>query len=91
MTEPTRPALCDPTPADSTPEQRRFDLEQAIASGKIDGFEPDAAFLADCEAVIAGTMTHDQACAAALARALAADAEADRLDAERASPGSSAS
>lgn len=71
------------TPAASTPEQRRNDLEHAIASCKIEGFEPDAAFLADCEAVIAGTMTHDQACDAALARALAAEAEADRLEAAR--------
>lgn len=46
---------------------------QARASTRIEGHEPAAEFLRDCEEVIAGRMTPDEARAASLARALAAD------------------
>ena len=58
----------------STPEAEcREAHEQALASTRIEGHVPTPAFLADCEAVINGTMTEAQARAASLARALAAD------------------
>lgn len=57
----------------STKAERRHAHEQALASSRISGHEPSAEFLADCEAVIEGTMSIDQAGAASLARALAKD------------------
>jgi hypothetical protein len=60
-------------PAPTTVAQRRLAHNQALASTRIEGHVPSPEFLADCEAVIAGTMTLEQARAASLARALAAD------------------
>nr|WP_145549807.1 antitoxin VbhA family protein [Variovorax boronicumulans] len=57
----------------TTKAQRRLAHEQALADTRIEGHQPSPEFLADCEAVIEGTMTHDQARAASLARALAKD------------------
>ena len=57
----------------STEAERRFAHEQALANTRIEGHVPTPEFLADCEAVIAGTMTEDQARARSLARALAKD------------------
>lgn len=57
----------------TTKAQRRLAHEQALASTRIEGHQPSPEFLADCEAVIEGTMTHEQARAASLARALAKD------------------
>ncbi|GHU07305.1 hypothetical protein AGMMS50225_04030 [Betaproteobacteria bacterium] len=65
-----------------TPEERRYFHEQALASSRLEGFVPGPQYLADCEAVIAGTMTRDQARAASLARALARD-KAAREEIER--------
>jgi len=53
--------------------ERRWAHEQALASTRIEGHQPCPEFLADCEAVIEGTMTSEQARAASLARALAKD------------------
>jgi len=50
--------------------RRRLAHEQALASTCIEGHQPSAEFLRDCEAVIAGTMTRDKARAASLRRAL---------------------
>jgi DNA-binding LacI/PurR family transcriptional regulator len=63
-------------PHTSTEAERRLGFEQALASTRIEGHRPTAEFLADVEAVIGGDMTHDQARAAALARAQAAEAAA---------------
>ena len=63
----------------STDHQRRLAHEQALASSRIEGHVPTAAFLADCEAVIAGTMTREEARAASLARALSNDRAARDL------------
>ena len=52
-----------------SPEQRRWNFEQAIASARIEGFEPDAEFLAEVEAVIRGELTSDQLCERILSRA----------------------
>jgi hypothetical protein len=52
---------------------RRWAHEQALASTRIEGHVPTPEFLADCEAVIQGTMTTEQARAASLARAVAKD------------------
>lgn len=57
----------------TTKAQRRWAHEQALASTRIEGHQPSAEFLADCEAVIEGTMTNVEARAASLARALAKD------------------
>lgn len=57
----------------TTKAQRRMAHEQALASTRIEGHQPSPEFLADCEAVIEGTMTRDQARAASLARALTKD------------------
>lgn len=57
---------------------RRWAHEQALASTRIEGHQPSPEFLADCEAVIAGTMTNEEARAASLARALAKDSEVAR-------------
>lgn len=51
--------------------RRAFD--QVHASSRIEGHAPDPVYLADCEAVIAGTMTVDEALAESLKRALAED------------------
>ena len=60
--------------------QRRLAREQALASTRLEGHEPTPEFLADGEAVIAGTMTLAQARAASLARALAAERDAAGAD-----------
>lgn len=51
----------------------RWAFKQAHASSRIEGHIPDLVFLADCEEVIAGTMTVDEALAASLKRALVAN------------------
>lgn len=58
----------------STEAERRLALEQALANTRIEGHRPTDAFLADVEALAKGAMTPEQAIAAALARAKAADA-----------------
>ena len=57
----------------TTKAQRRLAHEQALACTRIEGHQPSREFLADCDAVVEGTMTRDQARAASLARALARD------------------
>ncbi len=56
--------------------RRRLAHEQALANTRIEGHRPSAEFLSDCEAVIDGTMTRDQARAASLERALSKDRSA---------------
>ena len=41
--------------------QRRWDMQQAIANCKIEGFEPDAEFLMRAERVVRGEITSEQA------------------------------
>ncbi|TAK91249.1 MAG: hypothetical protein EPO06_05710 [Burkholderiaceae bacterium] len=53
-----------------TEAQRRIAHEQALANTRIEGHIPSAEFLVDCEAVIAGTMTREQARERSLRRAL---------------------
>jgi hypothetical protein len=60
----------------TTMAQRNLAHEQALASTRIEGHRPSSQFLADCEAVVEGTMTRDQARAASLARALVKDKQA---------------
>lgn len=52
---------------------RRQWHEQALASTRLEGHEPTPEFLADCEAVIEGTLSREEARARSLARALAKD------------------
>ena len=52
----------------------RWEMDQALASARIEGHVPSAVFLADCDRVVSGEMTTDQMRAASLARALAKDA-----------------
>nr|WP_317623808.1 antitoxin VbhA family protein [Acidovorax sp. SUPP3334] len=56
-----------------TKAQRRMAHEQALASTRIEGHQPCPEFLADCQDVVDGAMTRDQARAASLARAQAKD------------------
>ena len=60
----------------TTKAERRLAHEQALASSRISGHVPSPEFLADCEAVIEGTMTNEEARARSLARALAKDTAA---------------
>lgn len=57
----------------TTEAERRIAHEQALASTRLSGHEPTPESLADCEAVIKGTMTAAQARAASAARARALD------------------
>jgi hypothetical protein len=54
--------------------ERRWANRQAIANASIEGFVPSPEFLADCEAVVLGTINEEEARARSLARALAAQA-----------------
>jgi hypothetical protein len=67
--------------AATTEAQRRAAHEQALASSRLEGHVPTPEYLADCEAVIAGTMTLEGARAASLARALIRDEERARRQA----------
>ena len=62
----------------TTKAERRLAHEQALASTRIEGHLPSREFLADCAAVIEGTMTSEEARARSLARALAQDKAAER-------------
>lgn len=57
----------------SEKSRRQFAHEQALASTRIEGHVPSTEFLRDCEAVIEGVMTRDQARAESLKRALERD------------------
>lgn len=57
-----------------TEAERRIAADQALASGRIEGHVPSAEFLADSAAVVAGTMTLEEAGARSLARAKALEA-----------------
>jgi hypothetical protein len=61
----------DSSRAALSPEKLRYFHEQSLASARLEGFVPSPEFLADCEAVLAGSMTRDEARAASLARAKA--------------------
>lgn len=51
-------------------EERRWNWKQALASSRLEGHNPTPEFIADCEAVIKGTMTHEEIRARSLARAM---------------------
>ena len=51
--------------------QARWSFNQAQASSRLEGHVPDASYLADCEAVIKGTMTTEEAIEASRKRAVA--------------------
>jgi Antitoxin VbhA len=55
----------------STKAERRYFNAQALSSTRIEGHVPSAEFIADCEAVVEGTMTSEQARTASISRALA--------------------
>lgn len=59
--------------ADTAKAERRWANDQALANASIEGHVPSPEFLEDCEAVIQGTMTNEEARARSLERALAAD------------------
>jgi Antitoxin VbhA len=48
--------------------ERRFFVNQALATTRIEGHVPSAEFLADCEAYVAGRLTTQQMRATILAR-----------------------
>ena len=53
----------------TTMEERCSAMAQALANTRITGHEPKPRFLADVAAVVAGTMTYDQAVRASAGRA----------------------
>jgi hypothetical protein len=48
--------------------ERRFNMRQAIANTVIEGHKPSPEFLADCEKVVTGQMTTEEAIKASVAR-----------------------
>jgi hypothetical protein len=54
--------------------ERRWANRQALANASIEGYVPSAEFLAECEAVVLGTMTEEEARARIRARALTMEA-----------------
>lgn len=56
--------------AELTEAERRYNLNQALASTRIEGHGPTAEFLADCEAMIKGEITREEAMARSRARAM---------------------
>lgn len=54
----------------STRNQRRVAADQALASTRLEGHVPTPEFVADCQAVVAGTLTTEQARARSLARVI---------------------
>ena len=54
--------------------ERRWANRQALANASIEGYVPSPEFLADCEAVVLGTMTEEEARGRSRARALAMEA-----------------
>lgn len=59
--------------ADVGKAKRHWINEQALASSCIEGHLPSQEYLADCQALVDGTMTNEEAGARSLARARAAD------------------
>jgi Antitoxin VbhA len=55
--------------SDQDQQELRQAFDEAIASVRLEGYKPTPAFERDCEAVIAGTLTFEQARANALERA----------------------
>lgn len=51
-------------------------MDQAIANGRIEGFEPDAEFLADSDSLVEGNISADELRAKIIARARQMDAVA---------------
>ncbi len=56
------------TADDEAVAKRRWATEQAIANCKIEGFEPSAEFLEQCERFIRGEITSDESIAQTLAK-----------------------
>ena len=54
----------------STATQRRYAVDQALASTRLEGHVPTPEFLIDCEAVVAGSMSGEEARARSLARVM---------------------
>lgn len=57
---------------------RQLAMEQALANTRISDHAPTPEFIADCDAVIEGRMTYEQAIAASLERATRGVAPDDR-------------
>lgn len=66
--------------AETAQAERRWASEQALASASVEGHVPTPEFLQDCQAVVDGTLTTDEAAARSLARALAAAKAAARAE-----------
>ncbi|HWI83842.1 antitoxin VbhA family protein [Ramlibacter sp.] len=68
-----------------TEAERRIAFDQALANTRVEGHVPSPEFLAECEAVITGRLTHEQAVEAGIGRVLkehglTTDARADVSD-----------
>ncbi len=58
-------------------QERRWSMDQAIASSVISGHVPSTEFLADCDAFVDGRITNEELRARSLARALRKKATRD--------------
>lgn len=54
--------------------ERAFGMRDAVAAVMLEGFKPGVAFLADAQAVVAGTLSPEEGVERARARALALEA-----------------
>ena len=53
----------------TTKAERRYAIEQGLANTRIEGHKPTSDFLADCNAVVEGSLSIDQAIKASVVRA----------------------
>jgi hypothetical protein len=60
------------------PLSRQLAMEQALANTRISGHAPTPEFIADCDEVVQGRMTYEQAIAASVERARHGVAPDDR-------------
>lgn len=74
-----RPASLVPE-MEKTQAELRWAFKQAHASSRIEGHTPTPEHLAACEAVIAGTMTIDEAISEAISRGQTEDRAAAGMD-----------
>jgi len=59
---------------DKESAERAFGMQDAVAAVMLEGLKPGTAFLADAQAVVAGTLTPEEGVERARARALTLDA-----------------
>lgn len=66
--------------------ERRYAMDQALASARIEGHQPTPEFLANVEMVVDGRMTYEQAVRASAVRAAGRNLVSDATASARSSP-----